>query len=40
MSYLIDTDLLSLTERKNIPHKLSVWLSNTRDIFVSAADVR
>src|ERR1041384_6732032 len=35
MGYLIDSDQLSLTERKNIPHKLSVWLSNTRDIFVS-----
>ena len=39
MSYLIDTDLLSLTERKNTPPKLLTWLSNTRDIFVSVVSM-
>jgi len=39
MSYLIDTDLLSLTERKNTPQKLLTWLSNTRDIFVSVVSM-
>lgn len=36
MSYLIDTDLLSLLERKQVPPKLAAWVNaNEVDIFLS-----
>lgn len=37
MSYLIDTDLLSLLERKRVPARLGVWVrKNEGEIFLSA----
>lgn len=36
MSFLIDTDLLSLLERKRVPTKLATWLQNNEaDVFLS-----
>ncbi len=36
MSFLIDTDLLSLLERKRVPAKLSSWIrTNEGEIFLS-----
>jgi toxin FitB len=36
MSFLIDTDLLSLLERKQVPAKLATWIqANEADIFLS-----
>ncbi len=36
MSYLIDTDLLSMLERKRVPPKLAEWVQkNEPDIFLS-----
>src|SRR5438034_7154354 len=36
MSTLLDTDLLSLLERKRVPPKLAAWLQhNDSDLFVS-----
>ena len=36
MSYLIDTDLLSMLERKQVPPKLAMWVqANEPDIFLS-----
>lgn len=36
MSYLIDTDLLSMLERKQVPPKLAAWVQrNEADIFLS-----
>ena len=36
MSFLIDTDLLSILERKQVPPKLTVWVKNNEtDIFLS-----
>lgn len=36
MSYLIDTDLLSLLERKQVPPKLQAWVQkNEPDLFLS-----
>lgn len=36
MSFLIDTDLLSLLERKRVPAKLADWIQdNEADIFLS-----
>ena len=36
MSFLIDTDLLSLLERKQVPPKLAAWVqSHEADIFLS-----
>jgi predicted nucleic acid-binding protein len=36
MSFLIDTDLLSLLERKHVPQKLSNWVrENEEEIFLS-----
>ena len=37
MSFLIDTDLLSMLERKQVPPKLENWVQNNEaDIFLSA----
>lgn len=37
MSFLIDTDLLSLLERKRVPARLAGWVKhNEADIFLSA----
>ena len=36
MSFLVDTDLLSLLERKRVPLKLATWIKdNEADIFLS-----
>ena len=36
MSFLVDTDLLSLLERKPVPPKLATWIQdNEADIFLS-----
>jgi predicted nucleic acid-binding protein len=36
VSFLIDTDLLSMLERKQVPPKLAAWLQNNEaDIFLS-----
>jgi predicted nucleic acid-binding protein len=36
MSFLLDTDLLSLLERKHVPAKLAAWLKDNDDgLFVS-----
>jgi predicted nucleic acid-binding protein len=36
VSFLIDTDLLSILERKQVPPKLTVWVKNNEtDIFLS-----
>ena len=36
MSFLVDTDLLSLLERKRVPSKLAVWVEDHEsDIFLS-----
>src|ERR1035441_2559376 len=36
MSFLVDTDLLSLLERKQVPPKLATWIQdNEADIFLS-----
>ncbi len=40
MSFLVDTDLLSLLERKRVPPKLDGWIrKNETEIFVSAVSV-
>ena len=40
MSCLIDTDLLSLLERKHIPAKLAAWVrANDGDIFLSVVSM-
>ena len=36
MSFLVDTDLLSLLERKRVPPKLATWIQdNEADVFLS-----
>ena len=36
MSFLVDTDLLSMLERKHVPPKLAAWVQNNEaDIFLS-----
>ena len=35
MSVLLDTDLLSLLERKRIPAKLAAWIAEQNDLVVS-----
>lgn len=40
MSYLIDTDLLSLLERRLVPPKLATWVqANEPDIFLSVVSL-
>ena len=40
MSFLIDTDLLSILGRKHVPAKLAAWVSaNDGDIFLSAVSL-
>lgn len=40
MSFLIDTDLLSLLERKHVPAKLATWVrANDGDIFLSVVSM-
>ncbi len=40
MSYLIDTDLLSILERKQVPPKLATWVqANESDIFLSVVSL-
>jgi predicted nucleic acid-binding protein len=36
MSFLMDTDLLSLLERKRVPSRLAIWVQeNEAEIFLS-----
>ena len=40
MSFLIDTDLLSILERKQVPPKLAAWIqTNEADIFLSVVSL-
>lgn len=40
MSFLIDTDLLSMLERKQVPAKLANWIQNNEfDIFLSVVSL-
>ena len=40
MSFLIDTDLLSMLERKQVPPKLAAWIrTNEADIFLSVVSL-
>ena len=40
MSYLIDTDLLSLLERRQVPPKLATWVqANEAEIFLSVVSL-
>lgn len=40
MSFLVDTDLLSMLERKRLPAKLAVWIQqNEADIFLSVVSL-
>ncbi len=40
MSFLIDTDLISLLERKQVPAKLALWVKrNEADIFLSVVSI-
>jgi hypothetical protein len=40
MSFLVDTDLLSMLERKQVPPKLAAWIqSNEADIFLSIVSI-
>ena len=39
MSILLDTDLLSLLERKRIPAKLAAWIAEQNDLVVSVTDM-
>ena len=40
MSFLIDTDLLSLLERKHVPTRLATWVrANDGDIFLSVVSM-
>lgn len=40
MSFLIDTELLSLLERKHVPAKLATWVrANDGDIFLSVVSM-
>ncbi len=40
MSFLIDTDLLSLLERKHVPARLASWIrANDGDIFLSVVSM-
>lgn len=39
MSFLLDTDLLSLLERKRIPAKLESWIGLQTDLFVSVVSM-
>ena len=40
MSFLIDTDLLSILERKQVPSKLENWIQNNEpDIFLSVVSL-
>lgn len=39
MSVLLDTDLLSLLERKRIPVKLQIWMNQEADLVVSVVSL-
>jgi hypothetical protein len=40
MSFLLDTDLLSMLERKRVPPRLAVWIEkNEADIFLSVVSI-
>ena len=39
MSILLDTDLLSLLERKRIPAKLAAWIAEQNDLVISVVSL-
>ena len=39
MSVLVDTDLLSLLERKRVPARLASWMTQQTDLFVSVVSL-
>jgi predicted nucleic acid-binding protein len=39
VSILLDTDLLSLLERKRIPAKLAAWIAEQNDLVVSVVSL-
>src|SRR5437016_1248581 len=39
MSFLLDTDILSLLERKRVPAKLANWLAQQDSLFVSVVSL-
>ena len=39
MSVLLDTDLLSLLERKRVPARLESWMAQQTDLFVSVVSL-
>jgi hypothetical protein len=39
MSVLLDTDLLSLLERKRVPAKLAAWISEQNDLIISVVSL-
>ncbi|HSH37667.1 MAG TPA: PIN domain-containing protein [Chthoniobacterales bacterium] len=39
MSILLDTDLLSLLERKRIPGKLATWMNGQTDVVISVVSL-
>ena len=39
MSILLDTDLLSLLERRRIPAKLAAWMADQNDLVVSVVSL-
>ena len=39
VSVLLDTDLLSLLERKRIPAKLAAWMADQNDVVVSVVSL-
>ena len=39
MSVLIDTDLLSLLERKRVPAKLAAWIAEQTDLVISVVSL-
>jgi predicted nucleic acid-binding protein len=39
VSILLDTDLLSLLERKRIPAKLAAWIAEQNDLVISVVSL-
>lgn len=39
MSFLLDTDLLSLLERKRVPAKLTAWMNQQDEFFISVVSL-
>ena len=39
MSFLLDTDLVSLLERKRVPAKLDAWMGQEEELFISVVSL-